>query len=31
MFPYPGTLDAAGDVVKKAIEIERVKARASDT
>ena len=24
-FPYPGTLDAAGDVVKKAIEIERVK------
>lgn len=24
-FPYPGTLDAAGEVVKKAIEIERVK------
>ena len=24
-FPYPGTLDAAGRVVKKAIEIERVK------
>ncbi len=24
-FPYPGTLDAAGDVVKKAIEIQRVK------
>lgn len=24
-FPYPGTLDAAGQVVKKAIEIERVK------
>ena len=24
-FPYPGTLDAAGAVVKKAIEIERVK------
>lgn len=23
--PYPGTLDAAGEVVKKAIEIERVK------
>ncbi len=25
VFPYPGTLDAAGEVVKKAIEIERVK------
>ena len=25
MFPYPGTLDAAGAVVKKAIEIESVK------
>lgn len=24
-FPYPGTLDAAGEVVKKAVEIERVK------
>ena len=24
-FPYPGTLDAAGEVVKKAIEIARVK------
>lgn len=24
-FPYPGTLDAAGEVVKKAIAIERVK------
>ena len=24
-FPYPGTLDAAGEVVKKAIEIESVK------
>ena len=24
-FPYPGTLDAAGEVVKKAIEIEQVK------
>ena len=24
-FPYPGTLDAAGEVVKKAIEIQRVK------
>ncbi len=24
-FPYPGTLNAAGEVVKKAIEIERVK------
>ena len=24
-FPYPGTLDAAGEIVKKAIEIERVK------
>ena len=24
-FPYPGTLDAAGEVVKKAIEIERIK------
>ncbi|MYB95180.1 TolC family protein [Candidatus Poribacteria bacterium] len=24
-FPYPGTLEAAGEVVKKAIEIERVK------
>ena len=24
-FPYPGTLDAVGEVVKKAIEIERVK------
>ena len=24
-FPYPGTLDAAGEVVKKAIDIERVK------
>ena len=24
-FPYPGTLDAAGQVVKKAVEIERVK------
>ena len=24
-FPYPGTLDAAGAVVKKAVEIERVK------
>ena len=24
-FPYPGTLDAAGEVVKKTIEIERVK------
>ncbi len=24
-FPYPGTLDAAGEVVKKAIEIENVK------
>ena len=24
-FPYPGTLDAAGEVVKKAIEIEHVK------
>ncbi|MDE0324942.1 MAG: TolC family protein [Candidatus Poribacteria bacterium] len=25
MFPYPGTLDAAGEVVKKAVEIESVK------
>lgn len=24
-FPYPGTLDAAGEVVKKAIEIEQIK------
>ena len=24
-FPYPGTLDAAGEVIKKAVEIERVK------
>ncbi len=24
-FPYPGTLDAAGEVIKKAIEIERIK------
>ena len=24
-FPYPGTLDAAGEVIKKAIEIQRVK------
>ena len=24
-FPYPGTLEAAGEVVKKAIEVERVK------
>ena len=24
-FPYPGTLEAAGEVVKKAVEIERVK------